>query len=372
MKTAPGTRTTKILTEAADVLNSSARPDSALALLDRIGHRSTLSLTDKRILSLTEARLHIRRREFDEAEASLAMYPAGRSTMLGHMAALDVTRGYLAAARGDPDAAKSLDRAVERAAAQGAHGMRRVGEILRGVVAGSSVLTETVLTIGRSHPWHLTFLADVLAPRLSSLSDEASSVVGDAARLHPERWRAELRETLASQPSSASIASAHLLEAIGDLSDVPRLRKLARAGRRTREASNLGRSLARRLALPVRVEDQGRVGIVVGDREQSGTSVRRKVLALLCFLITKPDLSATRDQVLDALWPELDPEVAINSLNQTLYFLRRVFEENYSEDLSPGYVHHNSDVLWLDSGDRHLEKCRLPPADPSDAAVANP
>jgi DNA-binding SARP family transcriptional activator len=76
--------------------------------------------------------------------------------------------------------------------------------------------------------------------------------------------------------------------------------------------------------------------------------VRRKVLALLCFLITKPDLSATRDQVLDALWPELDPEVAINSLNQTLYFLRRVFEENYSEDLSPGYVHHDSDVLWLD------------------------
>jgi DNA-binding SARP family transcriptional activator len=59
-------------------------------------------------------------------------------------------------------------------------------------------------------------------------------------------------------------------------------------------------------------------------------------------------MSATRDQVLDALWPELDPEVAINSLNQTLYFLRRVFEENYSDDLSPGYVHHDSDVIWLD------------------------
>jgi two-component SAPR family response regulator len=44
----------------------------------------------------------------------------------------------------------------------------------------------------------------------------------------------------------------------------------------------------------------------------------------------------------------LDPEVAINSLNQTLYFLRRVFEETYSDDLSPGYVHHDSDVIWLD------------------------
>jgi len=69
---------------------------------------------------------------------------------------------------------------------------------------------------------------------------------------------------------------------------------------------------------------------------------------MLCFLITRPDMSATRDQVVDALWPELDPEVAVNSLNQTVYFLRRVFEENYSDDLSPGYVHHDSDLVWLD------------------------
>ncbi len=42
------------------------------------------------------------------------------------------------------------------------------------------------------------------------------------------------------------------------------------------------------------------------------------------------------------------PRSPVNSLNQTLYFLRRVFEEDYSEDLSPGYVHHDSDVIWLD------------------------
>ncbi len=59
-------------------------------------------------------------------------------------------------------------------------------------------------------------------------------------------------------------------------------------------------------------------------------------------------MSATRDQVLDALWPDLDPDLGINSLNQTMYFLRRVFEEDYSDDLSPGYVHYDSDVIWLD------------------------
>jgi DNA-binding SARP family transcriptional activator len=80
-----------------------------------------------------------------------------------------------------------------------------------------------------------------------------------------------------------------------------------------------------------------------------GTDVRRKVLALLCFLLSRPDLSSTRDQVLDALWPELDPMIAVNSLNQTLYFLRRVFEVEYSEDLSPGYIHHDTDILWFDA-----------------------
>jgi DNA-binding SARP family transcriptional activator len=59
-------------------------------------------------------------------------------------------------------------------------------------------------------------------------------------------------------------------------------------------------------------------------------------------------MASTRDQVLDALWPDLDPMDAVNSLNQTVYFLRRTVEENYVDDLSPGYVHHDSDLIWLD------------------------
>ena len=51
---------------------------------------------------------------------------------------------------------------------------------------------------------------------------------------------------------------------------------------------------------------------------------------------------------MDALWPEFDPADALNSLNQTVYFLRRVFEPTYKEDLSPAYVHHELDVIWLD------------------------
>jgi DNA-binding SARP family transcriptional activator len=51
---------------------------------------------------------------------------------------------------------------------------------------------------------------------------------------------------------------------------------------------------------------------------------------------------------MDAMWPEIDPAAAINSLNQTVYFLRREFESDYSEDTSPGYIQQDSDLLWLD------------------------
>ena len=104
-----------------------------------------------------------------------------------------------------------------------------------------------------------------------------------------------------------------------------------------------------RAALGTRVEvaDLGRMTVNVGPSSDPGTSIRRRVLA--CWPSpTRPDFSSTRDQVLDSLWPELEPALALNSLNQTMYFMRRVFEEDFNEDLSPGYVHHDSEVIWLD------------------------
>jgi DNA-binding SARP family transcriptional activator len=135
------------------------------------------------------------------------------------------------------------------------------------------------------------------------------------------------------------------LDVVGTLEDVPRLRAVSRTNR---GASHLGKNLARTIAPKVIVEDLGRVQVHAGKRLIHGTSVRRKVMACLVFLASRRSFSATRDQVLDALWPDLSPDVAVNSLNQTIYFLRRVFEPDYKEDLSPEYVHHDSDVLWLD------------------------
>jgi DNA-binding SARP family transcriptional activator len=91
------------------------------------------------------------------------------------------------------------------------------------------------------------------------------------------------------------------------------------------------------------------VRVEVGDRLVDGSQVRRKVLALLTLLLTKPRFSASREDVTESLWPDLDPSDALNSLNQTVYFLRRLFEPGYREDLTPGFVHQDGEMIWLDS-----------------------
>jgi DNA-binding SARP family transcriptional activator len=96
------------------------------------------------------------------------------------------------------------------------------------------------------------------------------------------------------------------------------------------------------------VDDLGRVHVAIGSRVIEGSNMRRKVLALLCFLLSRNRFASTREEVVDALWPDLDPQAALNSLNQTVYFLRRVFEPDYLEDISPGYVGQDGEMIWLD------------------------
>ena len=294
------------------------------------------------------ARMRARRGAYEAASDALAQYPAGRPAHLGIESALRYTRAYVAVVAGDSSARGLAEEAVRHSRLQGAHRWRRCSEILLAVVGPGPELARRVSQTGRESPQTLTYLADLLASRLQHLDETAFGAVLQAASLHQQRWRSALRAAV-DQRSESAAACARLLEHIGEKQDIPRLRGLAHDNKKRPEFASLGRRLARQLAERVFIEDQGRIRFRVGTREVMGTTVRRKVLALVCFLLARPQMSSTRDQVLEAIWPDLDPEIAVNSLNQTLYFLRRVFEENYREDLSPGYVHHDSDVIWLDS-----------------------
>ena len=336
------------IAEAADAFDSYGSRVTALALLDRISSRSLQTVADRRAIALARARMALRSHDLDAAERALTDFQPGLTSVVGAAAAFELARAHLSLKRGDEAALDELRAATETASLLGATATRRVGELLLASRGTAEELNAAVEVIGSTAPWHLSFVAEDLIGEMARMSAVALEIVSQAADLHRDRWRFALRAALDHEARDANVPAARLLELIGDRSDIARLRQFAKSSRRRPDVVGLGKSLARRLADVVQVEDQGRVTLQIGNRTVLGSAIRRKVLAMLCFLITRPDLSATRDQVLDALWPDLDPEVAVNSLNQTIYFLRRVIEEDYSDDLSPGYVHHDSDVVWLD------------------------
>jgi DNA-binding SARP family transcriptional activator len=334
--------------ERADMVDSYGDPEQAWGLLDAAEGRADLNLNDRFSLAQQLSRYFSRRGRHGEAHAQLPDFaPSRTGSFLGQIPALS-TAAYVAVAANDQDQDARVSTAVQSAKLQGADHWRRILELLRASTGTIADLSATIMAVGKSSPWNITFVADVIANRLDDLDAPAMDFVEAAAHLHPERWRFVLRQLLANSAADSPINAARLLESVGERSDIKRLRSFARRHRRLHGASVLGRGLARQLADRVFVEDQNRVTIHVGGRQVAGSTIRRKVLALMCFLLTRPDLASTRDQVLDALWPDLDPLDAVNSLNQTVYFLRRILEQEYVDDLSPGYLHHDSDLIWFD------------------------
>ncbi len=123
---------------------------------------------------------------------------------------------------------------------------------------------------------------------------------------------------------------------------------------RKRSGASWGDALVRRLAPKVELEDLGPLSMRIGGRLVSGHEIRKKVLALLAFLACQPGGAATPDQILEGLWPELLPDQGINSVHQTIYFLRRVIDPDYRAGRSADYLHFDDDIVTFD---RDLVDC---------------
>jgi DNA-binding SARP family transcriptional activator len=292
--------------------------------------------------------LAIRCRRLDDAAALAAKVSIGEfSSEPGHQAHQLAARSSWAIATKHPAAPAMLRDALMRAESQGAWFWVTYCELLSlALVAPNSGVRLPQRAVRDCA--YLSVLAELVVDILARLGEPDLDVVTTEARARPLRWRQALRRVAAEAHNPSRWRAADMLDEIGDASDVSLLRQLAKTARAGSGHRSLGRALARRLAPRVFIQDQGRVHLEIGNRRVEGTALRRKVLALLTFLLTRPYFSATRDEVLDSLWPDLEPEVAVNSLNQTVYFLRRVFEPDYSEQTSPGFVHFDSNVIWLD------------------------
>lgn len=220
--------------------------------------------------------------------------------------------------------------------------------LTQALASATSDLAAYVASMDKADAPYLSIQAELVTARLAELDQLGFGLVRDEACRAPERWRSALRDSLTKKgPRPQGVSRAvELLEIAGDAEDIGFLRSIGK--RSSPRLPDSGRGLIRRLAPRVYVEDLGRVSVKVGDRIIPGTDIRRKVLSLLCFLLSRPQLTSTREQVLEALWPEMDPEAGANSLNQSTYFLRRILEPGCEDDTSAGYLRSRADLIWLD------------------------
>jgi hypothetical protein len=245
-------------------------------------------------------------------------------------------------AQASPSAELELNELERIAKAQRSRVGTGLARLLRAVMSAETIGPE-VEGLMPADSYLLSMVAEELATHLHRIEVGGIRRIYAEAGLRPDRWRSALRLALAREAAS-DLAVSRLLAAIGNVDDAAFLRELSKSRSHLKPEAV---SITKRLAEPVLVEDLGPVRVLLGEQRVGGR-LRRKVIALLCFLSSRAGMSATGDEVVDALWPELGPDTAANSLHQTIYFLRRIFEPDYREGLSAGYVGFDGEVVSLD------------------------
>ncbi|HLY14714.1 MAG TPA: BTAD domain-containing putative transcriptional regulator [Candidatus Limnocylindrales bacterium] len=336
--------------EAASILATYFDARRAREILAGVGPTSDMprDLYDQYLVALSDIDISdgLTRRAIERLTSIDVDRPHRESGFKAHVL---TTRAFAAVLLADPVAEETVIAAIAQASEQGAGRWLAQAKLLLAALRGTAGLEAILQATGPSSgPW-MSVLAELFMCDLVKQSPLIDALIDRQVRERPGRWLMGLRRALSSGNRDSQERAAALLDTHGEPPDVVALRAFARKGGKLKEVNVAGRGLARRVADRVSIEDLGRVRISIGPRVVEGDAVRRKVSALLCLLVTRPNMAAARDQVVDALWPDQDPGAASNSLNQTVYFLRRVFEPSYVEDTSPGYLHHESDLIWLDS-----------------------
>lgn len=201
----------------------------------------------------------------------------------------------------------------------------------------------------------LLALADVLGSYLGAILPVPASIER-SVRSWPERWRPVLRRVLASGDAASQLAAAELLSEVGEIDDVAVIASWERSLKKSARKTMLSIGLARRVCPTLCIADLGSVSVTIADQTVFLADVRPKAAALLLFLVTRPRHTATRDQVLDALWPEQASGQAANSLHQTLYFLRQsvTLAANQAKSLIE-YIPLDAELLRLESAVVHID-----------------
>ncbi|MGH2455358.1 MAG: hypothetical protein ACRDHD_03780 [Candidatus Limnocylindria bacterium] len=206
-------------------------------------------------------------------------------------------------------------------------------------------------------------------------SDEGAGLVAVLAESDPDGWR----DRIVSLLREAAPGRPVLLTTITRIANKQTMGSLMEIG--GADVAEARRKLAQSRASRLFARSFG--SVVIHRASWDGPTIavdRRRTRNLLGLLIAHAGATLTRDMVLDVMWPDADPGAAVNSLNQTVFQLRRAIDPDYRDGESPQYIVSNVDVVQfnpdlvrtdLEEARRLAERLRGPSAaDAREAAVA--
>ncbi len=145
----------------------------------------------------------------------------------------------------------------------------------------------------------------------------------------------------------------HAIAALVHVKDARATRELARFARtgdpETRAAArNAISRLSTRALPPLAFQCFGPLRVVRGDAPVPDSAWRgQRARRLLRYLLVSTDYAIARDQVMDRMWPALDPDAASRNLYRVVYDLRCALHPGNVSQTS-GYVRVESELIRLD------------------------
>jgi len=184
-----------------------------------------------------------------------------------------------------------------------------------------------------------------LAPHARSMLRARDGAITLAAlsAFDPDMWRAPLVSVL---PAARGNDRALVIEAIARTANRETLELLAPM--REPDVAVLRRQLRYLQAPRLFLRTLGGVALHRASWDGPIISIdKKRVRMLLAVLAGHFGSVLSRDVALEILWPESDPDSAVNSLNQTVFQLRRYIEPAYRGGESPDYLLSTSDQISL-------------------------
>ena len=252
--------------------------------------------------------IYVSEGNINEARSALRTLQGLELQALDARSRIAVVAATLAVIERSAEAAALVKEAMAIAASQNAWRWMARARILDAVVHRDPESLATWISETESESaLALLELADVVASAVGTLAPLPSALERSILR-EPTRWVNALARNVRGRSGDAS-AAASLVARFGTADEALLLREFERGPSGKPKRKGLATQLIRRVSPTVRVHDLGLTSYEIGERRIALTETRRKSAALLLFLVTRSDLAANREQVMEALWPDQTPEV---------------------------------------------------------------